>query len=53
MSMTERKVKITMNDLLNVERIVVVNQKTGEEIAVITNDLITTASDEIVVKIKP
>ena len=42
-----------MSNLLNVERIVVVNQKTGEEIAVITNDMITTAGDEIGVKIKP
>lgn len=42
-----------MSNLLNVEHIVVVNRKTGEEIAVITNDMITTASDEIVVKIKP
>jgi len=34
-------------------KIVVLNTKTGEEVAVITNELITTAMDEIVVKLTP
>lgn len=35
------------------EKAVVFYLKTGKEIAVITNDLITTASSDIVVKLKP
>ena len=34
-------------------KIEVINEKTEEKIAVITNDMITTASDEIVVKLTP
>lgn len=31
----------------------VMNMLTGKEIAVVTNDMITTASDNIVVKLQP
>ena len=34
-------------------KLVVMNQKTGEEIAVITNDMIDTADDDIVVRLTP
>ena len=34
-------------------KLVVMNYETGEELAVITNELITTASAEIVVKLTP
>ena len=34
-------------------KIVVMDKETGKEIAVITNDLITTANDNIVVKLTP
>lgn len=34
-------------------KIVVMDKETGKEIAVITNDLITTADDNIVVKLTP
>lgn len=35
------------------EKLIVYDKTTGEEIAVITNDLITTARDSIVVKLTP
>lgn len=35
------------------EKLTVVDMSTGKEIAVVTNDLITTASDNIAVKLKP
>lgn len=35
------------------EKLVVVDLKTNQELAVITDNLITTASDTIVVKLKP
>ena len=34
-------------------KMVVLDTKTGEEIAVITNELITTAQDSIIVKLTP
>lgn len=37
----------------DVKKLVVLDTATGEEIAVITNDLITTARDTIVVKLTP
>ena len=39
--------------LKEVDRIVVENIRTGEALAVITDDEITTASDEIVVRLRP
>lgn len=35
------------------DRLVVENSETGEEIAVITQDEVTTADDKIVVRLKP
>lgn len=35
------------------DRLVVENSETGEEIAVITRDEVTTAADKIVVRLKP
>ena len=35
------------------DRLVVENSETGEEIAVITRDEVTTADDKIVVRLKP
>ena len=39
--------------LEGIDRIVVENVETGEVLAVITDDEITTASDEIVVRLRP
>lgn len=39
--------------LNNVDRIVVENTRTGETLAVITEDEVTTASEEIVVRMRP